>query len=318
MSAPANPAVSTSDIPRESSASPQPPGHGYWRRLLRAVAMLMVAIAAHTWLIRAPQGEATPRNRADGIAEARPVPDPPPQQYTRPAAESSTPRARDVRVVVAMITVPEAVRPGPARRSGVPEFRAAEVGPRPASLRGADRTLPMATTGTPDPSDDAHAATPAPPRVPESESEAILPDAHVAPPTNTAPVAAAVINRPTAPEPAPDAMADLRTQRENVLEVLNRYARAYEKLDVRAAKAVYPSVDDRALRKAFSLLNGQNVRLAGCGVDINGADAKASCRANATYRPKVGTRAVHVNEGEWTFSLSRDEAGWQIVNMRMQ
>jgi hypothetical protein len=111
---------------------------------------------------------------------------------------------------------------------------------------------------------------------------------------------------------------DLLEQERIVRRVLGEYTRAFERLDVRAAKAVWPSLDDRALQRAFEQLDGQQLRFASCGVSITGPDANARCRGNATYRPKVGTRVLHLNEREWTFNLSRGEDGWQIVNARMQ
>jgi hypothetical protein len=115
------------------------------------------------------------------------------------------------------------------------------------------------------------------------------------------------------------AQDDLLEQERIVRRVLGEYTRAFERLDVRAAKAVWPSLDDRALQRAFEQLDGQQLRFATCGVSITGPDdANARCRGNATYRPKVGTRVLHLTEREWTFNLSRGEGGWQIVNARMQ
>jgi hypothetical protein len=110
------------------------------------------------------------------------------------------------------------------------------------------------------------------------------------------------------------AAPDIQKQTQIVLEVLNRYTRSFETMDVRATKAVYPSVDDRALEKAYRALDGQQVRLSNCGVSFDGPDANARCRGSATYRQKVGSRTVHLRDVEWMFSLSRDDAGWQIVN----
>jgi hypothetical protein len=114
------------------------------------------------------------------------------------------------------------------------------------------------------------------------------------------------------------AQDELREQEQIVRRILREYTRAFERLDVRAAKAVWPSLDDRALQRAFQELDSQQVRFASCGVSITGPDANARCRGDATYRPKVGSRVVHLHEREWTFNLSRGEDGWQIVNARMQ
>jgi hypothetical protein len=104
-----------------------------------------------------------------------------------------------------------------------------------------------------------------------------------------------------------------------VLAVLREYSRAYERMDVRATKAVYPSVDDRRLRRAFDGLQEQRVRFADCGVDISssGAGANAWCKGDATFRPKVGSPRYYPNS-EWNFSLARDGGGWQILKATMQ
>jgi len=118
--------------------------------------------------------------------------------------------------------------------------------------------------------------------------------------------------------PAVDRSAELRKDQEKVLRVLHDYTRAFERLDVRAAKAIWPSVDDRALQRAFEQLEGQELRFASCGVSVSGHDANARCRGEATYRPKVGSRVLRLTEREWTFNLSRDNDTWQIVKATLQ
>jgi hypothetical protein len=117
---------------------------------------------------------------------------------------------------------------------------------------------------------------------------------------------------------AVDRAAELRKQEEIVRTVLLDYARAFERLDVQAAKAIWPSVDDRALRRAFQRLDGQQLRFASCGVSVTERDANARCRGEATYRPKVGPRVLRLTEREWRFSLARDNDRWQIVNATLQ
>jgi hypothetical protein len=118
--------------------------------------------------------------------------------------------------------------------------------------------------------------------------------------------------------PAVDRSAELRRDEERVLRVLHDYTRAYERLDVQAAKAIYPSVDDRALQRAFEQINGQQLRFASCGVSVKGQDANARCRGEATFRPKVGSRVLRKNDFAWTFDLSRDNDTWQIVKATFQ
>ena len=108
-------------------------------------------------------------------------------------------------------------------------------------------------------------------------------------------------------------------ERDVVLAVLKEYSRAYGQMDVRATKAVYPTIDDRSLRRAFEDLKEQQVRFASCGVSISssGAGASAWCTGDATYRPKIGSR-MHLPNREWTFTLERDGTGWQILKASMK
>jgi hypothetical protein len=115
-----------------------------------------------------------------------------------------------------------------------------------------------------------------------------------------------------------DVKDDVQKQEQVVRQILREYARAFDRLDVQAAKAVWPSLDDRALQRAFQQLDAQHVQFASCGVAITGPAANARCLGNATYRPKVGSRVMRVTGREWTFNLARSEGGWQIVNATIQ
>jgi len=103
------------------------------------------------------------------------------------------------------------------------------------------------------------------------------------------------------------------SEEELVRRLLDDYAVAFERLDVHAAKAVWPSVDGKALKRAFEQLSAQRVTLQSCGITISGSTANARCQGSATYHPKIGTRAVQVAR-EWTFDLSKKDAAWRIVN----
>jgi hypothetical protein len=105
-----------------------------------------------------------------------------------------------------------------------------------------------------------------------------------------------------------------RDQRQLVRELLQRYVTAFERLDVDAAKAVWPTVDGAALRRAFSQLEAQHLAFESCGITIAGSDANARCRGQATFHPRVGSRPLHLPSREWTFHLARAGDGWHIVD----
>jgi hypothetical protein len=105
------------------------------------------------------------------------------------------------------------------------------------------------------------------------------------------------------------AMADAR---HSVTQVLNQYARAYGALDASAARRVWPTVDERALARAFAGLESQKVSFDSCDIDVRGTSANASCRGRASYVGKVGSREPRVEPRTWQFDLKRDGDAWKI------
>jgi hypothetical protein len=117
------------------------------------------------------------------------------------------------------------------------------------------------------------------------------------------------------PESTADPMSE---DTRDVLQVLQQYRQAYERLDVKATQAVWPSVNGRALQRAFRDLDGQELRFAECKVvSVSGPTANAKCRGEVTYRQKIGSGVMHRPAQEWTFSLSRHENRWEIVRADM-
>jgi hypothetical protein len=133
-------------------------------------------------------------------------------------------------------------------------------------------------------------------------------------PREAAPVApvateAAAADKTSAAGPA----AEPRNEESFVRKILEEYATAFERLDVQAAKAVWPTVDARALARAFRQLEAQQLTFDSCGITISGRDANARCLGDSGYQPKVGARAMQITPREWTFNLARNDDGWQIV-----
>jgi hypothetical protein len=103
-----------------------------------------------------------------------------------------------------------------------------------------------------------------------------------------------------------------RVDESRVAQVLNQYARAYGRLDAGAARAVWPSVDERALARAFAGLESQDVEFDACSIDVRGATANASCRGRASYVGKIGSREPRTETRQWQFELRRDGDAWMI------
>jgi hypothetical protein len=102
-----------------------------------------------------------------------------------------------------------------------------------------------------------------------------------------------------------------------VRAALSRYEAAYSGLDAAAARAVWPSVDQRALTRAFQGLQSQQVTLGRCDVRLNGASAQAECSGTAQWTPKVGG-GVQKAARRWRFDLKNTGSDWVIVQAGVQ
>jgi hypothetical protein len=132
-------------------------------------------------------------------------------------------------------------------------------------------------------------------------------------PANTR--AASAISTPTRPSTnsIPDAANAAQADGNRVAQVLNRYARAYGDLDPRAASAVWPTVDERALSRAFASLESQHVSFDNCSIDVKGATASALCQGRTSYVGKVGNRQLHTEPRQWRFELKLQGDDWKIA-----
>lgn len=144
-------------------------------------------------------------------------------------------------------------------------------------------------------------------------------------PSPSTPLAAATssVTSPAAPSrpitAVPAATGEPAVEHEaRVAEVLRRYARAYGELDARAARELWPTVDERALARAFDSLASQTVYLQDCDINVRGATAEASCRGHASYVGKIGSRETRIESRVWRFELRRDGDAWKIANAETQ
>ena len=110
-----------------------------------------------------------------------------------------------------------------------------------------------------------------------------------------------------APAPIPDPRAAIRA-------TLGRYESAYTLLDASAVQAVWPSLDHRALARAFEGLASQRVSLGSCDVNVTGETAKANCSGTAAWTPKVGGGSRSTSR-RWVFDLTQADGAWRIVRV---
>jgi hypothetical protein len=320
---PFTPAVSEPIQCSTEAAAPYAP------RVVRALLVLLGAASLHVWGIPAPHPQPMPMAaflsrmmRPPGLPLA------PPLQV--PGAVDVSAAARRVFIENRFIRVAPFPPAGISPRTVRAEQLAMPVG---TSGRLAAITLPSTpAAASPAPVEPAamkladitglpafaaEASTPQPPAADPMAGHAPVtarldPAVRPAESRRTGDVASLPAN-----ERAPNDQA--QNEKDVVLAVLREYSRAYGQMDVRATKAVYPTVDDRSLRRAFDDLKEQQVRFASCGVAISssGAGASAWCTGDATYRPKIGSR-MHLPNREWTFTLERDGTGWQILKASMK
>jgi hypothetical protein len=127
-------------------------------------------------------------------------------------------------------------------------------------------------------------------------------------PASSAP-AITIAAEPAAASSVPPAIAaDTRA----VTAALNRYEQAFSAMDVDRARAVWPSVDAKALTKAFEQLEEQRFDLEDCDITVAGARAEANCSGDARYVRKVGSKAMRVEPRRWHFKLRQANEEWII------
>jgi hypothetical protein len=102
------------------------------------------------------------------------------------------------------------------------------------------------------------------------------------------------------------------SDRSSIQDVLNRYQHAFNSLDASAAKALWPSVDERALGRAFDQLSRQAVVFDACKTAVTGRLAVSACQGHASYVPKIGNKMERTEAGRWTFKLRKGDSGWLI------
>jgi hypothetical protein len=168
--------------------------------------------------------------------------------------------------------------------------------PVPLQAAAAEQLATIAATAISAP-DAAPIDSPLPlPRTPPPAHADLVPSVTVAPPPAVVP-----------PEPAV-----VRNDTDDVRAVLDRYQAAFSHLDASKAKAIWPSVDEKALGRAFGQLERQEVVLEGCDVMVAGQRAAAACRGQSSYVPRVGNKAARVEARRWAFTLRKIGESWII------
>ena len=126
--------------------------------------------------------------------------------------------------------------------------------------------------------------------------------------THPAPSAAPAAPPAVAAAPRPTAAVEQTAVIANVQE----YTQAYDAMDVSAAAAVWPSVDRRALARAFGTLKSQDLRAWRLRGDDPGGNATARCRGTVAYVRKVGDSTPRTGHQQWVFRMRKIGDEWII------
>jgi hypothetical protein len=261
-------------------------------RTLVAAAGVAVGVMLAVWLrvgVRTPE-PVIPADRST----SNPAPTPP---IVSPPVETPEPVA-PARADSAANAAPgagEQIRPPAAGQGGIRKPAEAAAGSAPAGVSAPSQLLSRVLI-------DPIPVT-VPPRLEAPVGQTASPPAPEGPP------AVETAAKPSVPA------AGVPDDRSAIQEVLQRYERAYAALDARAAAAVWPSVDERALQKAFSLLQFQELVFRRCDVATAGFHATAQCSGELRYVPRVGQPTVRTQSHSWTFQLDRVGEEWRVTSV---
>jgi hypothetical protein len=238
------------------------------------------------------------------LRSTRPAPAPA-QQVT--ALRADAPHGRPVSAVATAATAAAAA----AGATGTSRNEKLNEKQRPAQPRLLDTvgTLPVASTA---------ASIPTMPLGPAAEppSSVRVPVTPVSAPAVASPAPPGAPPEPGQPGQVgqPGKMGQTGQTQQQIVATLHQYERAYEQLDAKAVRAVWPSVDTRALARAFHDLKSQTLVFDRCDVDVARIQAVAACRGRATYETRAGEQASRTEPREWTFTLQKHDDAWRIVS----
>ena len=216
-------------------------------------------------------------------------PDPAPTDRRTPTVVTAVADARPK--TPATVATPRQTSPRPGT-----DTTPAQPNPIPLKATPSEQLATIATTAV-----SALYAAPidSPPPLPRTPPPAyveVVPSVAAAPPPAVVP-----------PEPSV-----VRSDTDAVRAVLDSYQSAFSHLDASKAKAIWPSVDEKALARAFGQLERQQVVLDGCDVKVADQRAVAVCRGQASYVPRVGNKAARVEPRQWAFTLRKTGESWII------
>jgi hypothetical protein len=219
--------------------------------------------------------------------------------------------------------------PAPLRVVDSPD-RAAPATPEQLLMRPAPDAIavtamvaapPEPVLESPPPAPQPQQPPPQPPPQPATQQQVVsqpAPRPVQLPPSRPAPDVAVASNLVLSSTPAvvPALLVSTVDDRSLVDQTLQRYRRAYNRLDAQSAQAVYPAVNAGALARAFDSLESQSLSFDSCDMELQARSATVTCHGTSRYVPKVGNHIPRIEPRIWNFTLRKDDGDWKIENAR--
>ena len=120
---------------------------------------------------------------------------------------------------------------------------------------------------------------------------------------------------PLAPPALPSGARVFENESAALAQVLGRYEQAFDRLDAKAATAVWPAADARALARAFSRLQHQDLDFGDCTFAVSASDAAARCVGVLRYARRIGDTSPKTEQHVWTIQFLRRGQIWQIARI---
>ena len=143
---------------------------------------------------------------------------------------------------------------------------------------------------------------------PGTSVPAAPPPAPANPPVTTAASGAASPGRSTRPAPPQD------NDQQMIRDVLRAYESAYASLSAEAVQRIYPSINVGALKKSFSDLRAQSVKIESEQIQIAGDEATVNCQIAQSITPRNAGSIANVRPT--TFRLRKQGGRWLIVERK--
>jgi hypothetical protein len=115
---------------------------------------------------------------------------------------------------------------------------------------------------------------------------------------------------------AANSLSAMALEQSAVLQTVKEYTQAYSAMDVVATAAVWPSVNRRALARAYSTLKSQELDLEDCKVAITDTSATTRCRGTVEYVRKIGNPTPRTGYQDVVFRMRKLGGDWFIDDVR--